>query len=405
MKVEIDKIKNVLVLALLFMAAMNFYAKFFYLAFASLIVLAFFQRKLLISPITFVYLGLGVVMSIYNHGEGIMSMIKCFAYVALYIVGYNMTIMKTSGTSNVICYDTKSAEKQGYALLMTVAGGSFAHYVANFIFNYSTNMGRNTNDIWTGEVMAATGQAAMACLMLGLAVAMIFAPPKKMYRVIGILSIVLILAYNLVLAGRTMLVMLVALIVVAIVYVRKAFTSSEEKFKLIIGFSVAIIAVAIVFAFNIGNLRDFVLSSNFFGRFGDSVETLTTDAARANRKFLYLRNSFKYPLGGLNMRNQFGYAHDLLLDGYDEYGIIGLILLVSVLAFGLRELYKLIRYTDYSVQFKLALLCVYIAALLEFCIEPILAGMPWLFVCFCLINGCITGMNVTYFQNKTEREF
>ncbi len=403
MKVEIDKIKNILVFALLFMAAMNFYAKFFYLAFASLVLLAFFQRKLLISPITFIYLGLGVVMSLYNHDEGVMSMIKCFAYVALYIVGYNMTIMKSTGTVNIVGYDNETAEKQGYTLLLMVAGGSFAHYVANFIFNYSTSMGRNTNDIWTGEIMAATGQAAMACLMLGLAVAMIFAPPKKIYRIVGIISIVLILAYNLVLAGRTMLVMLVLLIAVAVIFVRKAFTSSVEKFKLIIGFSVGILVLAVVFAFNIGDIRDFVLSSNFFGRFGDSVETLTTDAARANRKILYLKNGFRFPLGGLNMRNQFGYAHDLLLDGYDEYGIIGLLFLVLVLAFGIRELYKLIRYTEYSVQFKLALLCVYIAALLEFCIEPILAGMPWLFVCFCLINGCITGMNVTYFQNKTER--
>lgn len=403
MKIEVDKIKNVIVFALLFLAAMNFYAKFFYLAFASLVFLAFFQRKLLISPVTFVYLGLGVVMSVYNHSEGVMSMIKCFAYVALYIVGYNMTIMKTTGTPNVICYDTETSERQGYALLFVVAGGSFAHYVVNFIFNYSTNMGRNTNDIWTGEVMAATGQAAMACLMLGLAVAMVFAPPKKIYRIFGIVSIALILAYNLVLAGRTMLVMLVVLIAVAIIYVRKVFTSSVEKFKLIVGFSIGILIVAVIFAFNIGNVRDFVLSSNFFGRFGNSVETLTTDAARANRKILYIRNGYKYPLGGLNMRNQFGYAHDLLLDGYDEYGVIGLLLLILILAFGLRELYKLIRYTNYSVQFKLALLCVYIAALLEFCIEPILAGMPWLFVCFCLINGSITGMNVNYFQNKTER--
>ena len=41
-----------------------------------------------------------------------------------------------------------------------------------------------------------------------------------------------------------------------------------------------------------------------------------------------------------------------------------------------------------------------IAILLEFLMEPILAGMQWLFACYCLINGCVVGMHMSYRRFK-----
>ena len=42
--------------------------------------------------------------------------------------------------------------------------------------------------------------------------------------------------------------------------------------------------------------------------------------------------------------------------------------------------------------------------LLEFCVEPIFADMPWLFVCFCLSNGALVGINQTLEMRKAEQE-
>ena len=95
------------------------------------------------------------------------------------------------------------------------------------------------------------------------------------------------------------------------------------------------------------------------------------------------------------MRARFGYAHDLLLDAYDEYGVVAFLLLVAILIQGGLQVYRLLRYSNYSGGFKLALLLIYVAILLEFWVEPILAGMQWLFACYCLINGCVTGMNLS----------
>lgn len=402
MKVDIDKIKQIFVYAMLFFASMNFSAKFFYFAFASLIIVMVFQRKLMANATTLVYLALGGLMAIYNSSEGVLSMIRCFAAGAFYIVGINMTTVRVARRSLMFGYDFKEVENTGYTALAVISAGSFTHYFLNFITNISGITGRNTIDIWSGQTMAATGQATLACLMLGFAVSMIFMPSKKISRVFGVAAILVMLWYNLVLAGRTMIVILIILFVIGIFYTRKALENSLERMKLFIGFSSVILVVFLLFAFNAGGIRDMMFKSNLFGRFESSFASLTEDALRATGKMSFLSNFYKYPFGGLNMRDEYGYAHDLLLDGYDEYGIFGFILLVAILVLGIVELYKLMSRTSYKHSFKIALLLIYVAMLLQFLVEPILAGMPWLFACFSLINGTVAGMNMSYSRNKAE---
>lgn len=403
MKINIDKFKQVIVYSLLFLAAMNFFAKFFYFAFASLIIILIIQRKLLVNFTCLIYTALGVLMAVYNADEGFMSMLKCLAYVALFLVGYNLMVVKAAKKSVLFEYSHDEIQNNAYLLLVMIAGGSFTHYALNFIFNFDKFLTRNTIDIWSGEIMAATGQSALACLMLGLAVAMIFLPPNKLCRVLGIASVIVIFGYNLVLAGRTLIVISAVLVIVSLVFMRSALKTPLAHFKLFVGIAVAVLVISSIFIFNIGGIQEYIFESNLFERF-DVFDSQVFDTDRSNGKLSYIKNMLVYPFGGLNMRSQFGYAHDLLLDGYDEYGIFGLIFLIMILVTGLRELYKLLRYTTYSSKLKLALLCIYTAVLLEFCVEPILAGMPWLFSCYCLINGCITGMNLSYFRKQAEMQ-
>ena len=104
------------------------------------------------------------------------------------------------------------------------------------------------------------------------------------------------------------------------------------------------------------------------------------------------------------MRARYSFAHDLLLDAYDEYGVIVFLLLIVILIVGVAHLYRLLRRTGYGESIKLATLLISCAVLLEFTVEPILAGIPWLFSCYCLINGCVTGMNITHTRNKKETD-
>ena len=82
---------------------------------------------------------------------------------------------------------------------------------------------------------------------------------------------------------------------------------------------------------NVGGIQDFVKSSAIYERFAGSWSTISEISSRNDAKLSFLMDGINYPFGGLNMRRKYGYAHDLLLDGYDEYGFLALILMIIIL--------------------------------------------------------------------------
>lgn len=242
--------------------------------------------------------------------------------------------------------------------------------------------------------MAATGQAALACMMSGFAIALVIAPSKKQYRYLGALILGTLFIYNLVLAGRTLPVMMIIILFVAVLYRYKMIAKASKRYKFVLGFILIILILICVYAQNVGGLRDYIQESNLFERLVSiSEKHPASDTSRFDRKLEHLADFFKYPLGGSYKRSQYGYAHDLLLDGYDEYGSVALMLLFVVLLNGIKEVYQFCKCSACSAECKIAMLSTYLAILIEFTIEPILAGMPWLFACFCLINGYMKNVN------------
>ncbi|MGM9642820.1 MAG: hypothetical protein ACI3XI_06385 [Eubacteriales bacterium] len=397
LRIEQNKLKSVLIFGLLFFASMNFYAKFFYFAFAAFFALCLIQRRIIVNAISFIYLGLALLMAVYNFDEGIKSMLRCLAPALLYIVGNNIAlVISRSGDKAVRC-NTDRAEKTSFAALAAICAGSFTHYILNFLLNVGGDISRNTKDIWSGTTMAATGQATLACLMLGFSVAMAFLPKKRTHRYIGIACIVGALTYNFILAGRAMFAILGILFVLALGYSSKATHNLTQRIRLFTGIAVIILIVVIIFTANVGGVRDAVLESNLLKRF-KTAESLSDNSGRTIAKLHYLRDMLKYPFGGVHMRSKYGYAHDLLLDGYDEYGFLGLIMLLGIIALGVKALYRLMVRTDYTKETKLAFLCVNCAVWLVFYVEPILPGMQWLFACYALINGIMDAMNASCFR-------
>ena len=213
-----------------------------------------------------------------------------------------------------------------------------------------------------------------------------------MHRFIGVGCTVVILAYNLILACRTLLVEYFILLVVGLAYTGRLLRLRERR-RLFLWCGAAVLLLIALYIWNVGGVQEYIRSSNLFARLYGTANGTSTVTTRSSIKRHYLLEGYRYPLGGLHLRAEYGYAHDLLLDGYDEYGIGGLLLLCVVLFLGIKALWRFLRKTNCGSTCKLAILCVYTAILLEFYIEPILTGMPWLFPCFCLLNGCVEVLN------------
>lgn len=402
-KINIKKNEYFFILAFLFLAAMNFYAKFFYFVFAAFIALILSKRRLMVNGALIPYILLGIYMAIYNADEGVLSVFRCFAYAMCFIIGSNM-ILITSSKHLDFNGNFESRIKIGYTILSVICWGSFIHFMLNFFINQQWELGRNTTDIWTGESLSATIQAAIACLMNGLGVSMIICPKNKFSRIIGVLSIIGILMYNLILAGRTLLAMLLIVFIIGLIFFYLNSEAKTNKKKTFLIVASILIVIALVFMFNIGGIQDYIIESNLFERFNSDIQDEDIiGGERTIRKILFLQNIWKYPFGGLHMRAQFGYAHDLLLDAYDEYGFLSTVFLLIILASGIRNLIRFCKNKDISISCRLSFLCVYISILLEFCIEPIFEGVPWLFVCYCLLNGCIYSLNMAYLESRYDR--
>ena len=220
-------IQYAMILCLLFLAAINFDAKFFYFAFGAAIVTMFFLRRIKMNAVSVVYLALGLLMGAFHASLDLMSALRPLAFFLVYLVGYNIP------RSFLARKDGKKEQDVTYQLLVTVALGSFAHLMLNFLLNMGNDLGRNTVDIWSGEIMAATGQAALGCIMMGLGAAMVIQPDKKRSRLFGVIVIAGMLLYNLALAGRTLLVILLICLAVGSLYAAAKYIGGRDDMNLV----------------------------------------------------------------------------------------------------------------------------------------------------------------------------
>jgi hypothetical protein len=385
--------ENLILLGLFVLAGMNFKAKFFYFVFAALLVHIVMHRRIRIDRSIIWYVFFTIVYAAYALRIGWMDTIRKFAFVGCYILGFNtMLLASEKGGAR--------HEEQGKwleACIASVSIGSWLHLMLNYIINQGSSGTRNTIDIWTRQTMAATGQAALAVLMLATGIVWFLLPRVKSMRWIGIGAVLAILLYNLMLGGRTLIVLTGLLLLVATVYVfvnrQCSAYQKRNAAKLLI---ILILCIAVVFTFNVAEVRSKLLESNLLERFenAENADELLEDG-RMDNKIKYLKSMLKYPFGGSHMRDQYGFAHDLLLDAYDECGMMMLISLIGILISAFADALSVLKRNSLAPRTKCLIICIYIAILVEFCMEPIFAGMPWMFACFALISGCIRGVVCT----------
>lgn len=387
-------VENWILLFLFLLAGMNFKAKFFYFVFAAVLVHFVLHRKICVDRSIIWYVIFTAIYAMYALKLGLMDTVRKFSFACCYLLGYN-TILMTRG-QGALRHDEQ--ERWLEACIGSVSIGSWIHLMLNFLLTRGAIVTRNTIDIWSGRVMSATGQAALAVLMLANGIVWFFLPRGNMMRWIGAGAVASILLYNLILSGRTLIVLAALLLFVTILFILASRQfSARQRYDTVKLLIVLLVCLAVIFAFDVGGIRSKLLESNLAERFEDveATEDLLKDG-RMENKMKYLQSVLKYPFGGLNMRSEYGYAHDLLLDAYDECGIMMFMSLLGIMVGALADAWRTLKNTYVTARVKCLIICIYVAFLVEFSMEPILAGMPWLFACFALISGCIRGMVCTY---------
>lgn len=369
-----------IILAFILFASMNVINSYYYFIFIAFALFVVLNKKyrfdgsfaiLLLFALFWIFFAQLVAGSI-------LDLIKPFVYALCYLMG--MSFLSKN--------KMKSKHKFGhfYVFISVISAGPFIHYLLNWIKNGNASE-RNTIDVWTNSVMSATGQASLACLPLALAIACLLCKSPKQLKFISVAVIVLILGYNLVLSSRTLILLTLIIFSVGLLYLLKE--SKGKKARILLIAIAVIVLLFLVYETNLFGIKDFIHSSALYDRFFGSNSMDLDEDGRADRRKFYLKNLFLYPFGGANMRDEVGFAHDIFLDTYDEAGIFSATALAVYVAMTVIRLVKCVTNRSLPSEFRQIVLCVYMVLYMEFMIEPILQGMPWLFASFCFIDGYV----------------
>ena len=392
---KVDAISIILLLS--FLAMMNFVGRYYYFFVITFIVVLFHNcRGLKINAEVVIEFFLGLALLIFsNEPLGLTNMIKPFVYFMGGVIGCN--ILKNGET-----LDEK--EESVYKIMGALALGAWIHLLLNMVLNSKSIVYRNTIDVWTHKVYGATGQAGLGILAIAFSVANLFSQKGKKSKVINLFVLLVVLAYNLILAGRTLLAVFfveVAIAFVSVLYVNK---DSRLKWKTVFVVIALLCCIAAIYSFNMFNVRGIVEETTFYQRFfSGNYSQKIGDDDRLTYKMFYLNNMGRFLFGGTHLRSELGhYAHDLLLDGYDIGGIFTLAALCFLLIFSVRNLIQTVFNRNLKFETKLLTICFFCAFYIEFCMEPILAGFQWLFTAFCIINAVLNSLNKNLFGLQEE---
>ncbi len=387
LKTRIGNFMTYFALMFISLASLNLINRYFYFIFIAVILFCLNSyRKLhfdLLPLSMLLLLSLSLLFFSPESSYSVLGMIKTLTYLLCYIMGYSLM------DDDLDCSESNTPYTLFYWTVAATALGSFAHYLLNWISNGSSFESRNTIDIWSGSEMAATGQAALACIPLGLTIACLFFKNNVKIKVASIVTVIVVLGYNLILSGRTLLFMF--LIIVAVAFSHRFLRIKKGRMRVLVLLIAIILLLLFVYQANILGIRSYIEDSPLYERFFSKDSEMELDEDRRDvKKQYFLKNMFYHPFGGMHMREEMGYAHDIFLDTYDEAGIFALLGMVIYLLISISHLIKCLSDDTLSFGFRQIVLCIYVICYMEFMVEPILQGMPWLFASFCLIDGYVS---------------
>ncbi len=378
-----------LILAFLFLCAVNVFNQAHIFLIAAFLLFAFTPgRKLSMNSTLLLLVVFSFSMVVFNKDvqSGISTIIMAFFYPMSYLIGRTLFLSDVKTLEDIPPLESKTM-----SAVCVVAIGTFVHYVLNMLVNIGRS-DRNVIEFWSRKELSATGQATFACLIIGVAAAILFSDVSKKKKLLAALALIVVISYNFILAGRTLFVLLAVAVIVSYFY--KNLAVGKGIIKSIVIFIIVFALLVICYNYNIFNIKTIYENSNFYDRFYGGEYTQDIDADhRMEYKLYYIEHFFDNVWGGGYIRSQLGHsAHDLYLDTYDESGIFALLAIVIYILSSWRRMFRCLKSKSISLTTKQYVLSIYLVVNIIFFLEPIIRGMPWLLYFYCFIDGLLSSV-------------
>lgn len=258
-----------------------------------------------------------------------------------------------------------------------------------YLYNISTGtiLSRSLIHYSSKEEASATGLACMLipyCSLLPL-----FLYNKKLKSIEAALFLIcysFALYINLILAGRTFFVLTVISIVCGFIisYIFNTGIGKRQVLKRFFGFIT--IASLLVVAFHV-QLSNVILGSNFYERFFSNGHETIGETPRSEIVAFYLSHFKDAIWGGGYIREQLQgmMSHTLWLDVLDMQGFLVFAIVCLMTLYSWQIYLQFCRDKSLCVGIRVVLFSILIVFNLQFCLEPIIEGSPFLFEIYWLV--------------------
>lgn len=296
--------------------------------------------------------------------------------IAFYFIGYH------------ICGDILGVKFK--KIIIYIVLGTFIHGALNMAMFFLKNIkGRYIPDIWSGVYMTATLQGVLFTMICSLLFYSMFIEKNMKLKVLFVLCILFAIYSTFQTASRTLIIIIINVFVINILLYLLINTKINKKrvIKLITYIILIIISFIFIMKFNIFNIKTIYEESALYERIEYEQQTKLDEDPRFDMYKIVIKNMFVYPMGGNKIEGNLKYAHNIWLDTIIEVGIIPFVLLIIYTIMTIITTVKFIANKYIDEEYKYIYLSIYMSLLLNFSVEPILQGIPYIFMIMCIING------------------
>lgn len=381
----------------LFLSSLNFVNKYFYFLFFCFAVLFFIGiRSFCVNGMVVALLGVSLSYLIFNPSSAysITGVLKQFVYPLSYLCGLNCLKLFEGGDTQE--EKQRKLEKGFLIFCYIIAAGIFVHVLLNLYLNQGFE-DRDIVDFW-GGASSATCNAAMFCFGIGMIPALLINKSGVFGKLFAIFNLIAFVLFALILAGRTFFLLFSIIFIVTVLFSAFRTRSLGKAFGTILIVFILCVVLVLLYQANAFGVKDIFETSNFYSRFFGKWAIGMTEDGRMERKQMYFENMFYienlFGGGKLRAASNDKYAHELYLDLLSDAGIFAYII---VIVFVFSRTYRAIKLaananSGYSRLFSVIVFGIFLSLNIEFFIEPILQGVPWLFPTFCMLSGMVDYM-------------
>lgn len=316
----------------------------------------------------------------------------CLFSLFFFIFGFKLGFYSVMGFCLPMAYyiggRLNKSEVNIKKLIYIIALGMGVHVLLNMAYDftiYGTDLFNHTShyDIWLQDEAMPTAVATNYMILTGCIYYLLLKENNKKLKY-GILAVYLVMMiYNITVGRRTPILMLGITLVVGVVFDFFVFGGNKNILKRVLTvFMIVALVTGFVWIIDLFGFKSALYNMPFIMKFRE----YGLDTGRFDIMINGIKMMPHFLWGGQNISGAMEIQiHDLWLDIYDYAGTVPFVLVIVFTVYEIAYFVKLLLNKKISSNFKVLLIGVYTACLIQAMLEPLMTGASIFLICMVMM--------------------